>query len=548
MSNSNKKSSNSMTSSSESIDNNKSVKFSSDDNNSNNSLIINSDNTSNNDLDIDTNKISTRDDIDSKVPSNIANNIAKRMRKTSHQNFDSKPNSRSHSLKEESNVNETDNSIEQNSYQEMNSLVTQTQNQYTPHMRDKMQRKLRYYFMSPIDKWKAKRRFPFKLLIQLIKIILVTAQLMIFGFDMSSYLSQEGNMIVSFREIFLTNWDPVREVMAYPPAAGPYAIYTKEDFYSSVDYAIRQFSNISDMTIGSFGYAINTSDTNRNMSDITIRRQRYAMGDAQPSDYVYIYDNEIVNDKLIIGELYPPNDQRWFTHFSAFDYFNKHNFSLNFDRLLLIELILPLRTIYLNSLAKYDAPKCYDVNVSIVYDNTEHDGQMIVSLNAYQKRHDCDGNLSDSEDSDSEKVKRQLLNWLVIIFCFISFILCVRSLFKGQTLRKETQSFFNRFLRKSLTFHEKMDFIDLWIVMIIINDLMILTASILKMQMETQAIENSLYNTCSILLGVGNLFVWAGILRYLGFFHKYNILILTLRRAIPHVLRFTLCAILLYGY
>jgi mucolipin 3 len=108
--------------------------------------------------------------------------------------------------------------------------VTQTRSQYTPHMRDKMQRKLRYYFMNPIDKWKAKRRFPFKLLIQLIKIILVTAQLTIFGFDMSSYLSQEGNMIVSFREIFLTNWDSVREVMAYPPAAGPYAISTKEDF------------------------------------------------------------------------------------------------------------------------------------------------------------------------------------------------------------------------------------------------------------------------------------------------------------------------------
>ena len=133
----------------------------------------------------------------------------------------------------------------------------------TIHMVDRFRRKLRFYFMSPIDKWRAKRRLPFKLVIQVVKIILVTLQLLIFGFDMSSHMSQESNAIISFRELFLSNWDPVREVMTYPPAAGPYAVYSKDDFYSSVDYAVRVFSNISQLIIGSFGYAVDRNLTDR---------------------------------------------------------------------------------------------------------------------------------------------------------------------------------------------------------------------------------------------------------------------------------------------
>jgi mucolipin len=41
---------------------------------------------------------------------------------------------------------------------------------------EKMRRKLRFFFMNPIEKWRAKRRFPYKFVVQVIKIILVTVQ------------------------------------------------------------------------------------------------------------------------------------------------------------------------------------------------------------------------------------------------------------------------------------------------------------------------------------------------------------------------------------
>ncbi|CAJ0953905.1 unnamed protein product [Ranitomeya imitator] len=43
--------------------------------------------------------------------------------------------------------------------------------------------------------------------------------------------------------------------------------------------------------------------------------------------------------------------------------------------------------------------------------------------------------------------------------------------------------------------------------------------------------------------------VWLGVIRYLGFFQKYNILILTLGAALPNVIRFCCCAAMIYlGY
>lgn len=94
------------------------------------------------------------------------------------------------------------------------------------------------------------------------------------------------------------------------------------------------------------------------------------------------------------------------------------------------------------------------------------------------------------------------------------------------------------------------------------------------------------YDVCSILLGTSTLLVWLGVIRYLGFFQKYNVriswdlrvvgiysvccykstgrnaclnsnclhrfvqlLILTLRAALPNVMRFCCCVAMIYlGY
>jgi mucolipin len=43
----------------------------------------------------------------------------------------------------------------------------------------KMRNRLSFFFMNPIEKWKTRKRFPYKFLIQIIKIVLVTLQVII---------------------------------------------------------------------------------------------------------------------------------------------------------------------------------------------------------------------------------------------------------------------------------------------------------------------------------------------------------------------------------
>ncbi|VDK52746.1 unnamed protein product, partial [Gongylonema pulchrum] len=62
-----------------------------------------------------------------------------------------------------------------------------------------------------------------------------------------------------------------------------------------------------------------------------------------------------------------------------------------------------------------------------------------------------------------------------------------------------------------------------------------------------QDFDNDLFTTSGVLLGTGALLVYGGVLRYFGFFSKYNILILTLKKSLPNILRFMSCTAVLYA-
>lgn len=88
----------------------------------------------------------------------------------------------------------------------------------------------------------------------------------------------------------------------------------------------------------------------------------------------------------------------------------------------------------------------------------------------------------------------------------------------------------------------------MWFILIVINDFITIIGSSLKIQLETRHLQSTSenYDFCAIMLGTGNLLGWLGVLRYVGFFKNYNILILTLKRAFPNVIRFMICAVLMY--
>merc|ERR1719369_1786364 len=140
-----------------------------------------------------------------------------------------------------------------------------------------------------------------------------------------------------------------------------------------------------------------------------------------------------------------------------------------------------------------------------------------------------------------------IFNLMVIIISLASFYLCLRSLLRAFILRMETQYILLRNYGVALTLSEKLEFLNLWYVMICLNDCLIIGGSCIKIFLETKATTSEeLWDTCSLMLGTGNLLVWFGLLRYLGFFKTYNVLILTMKGAAPNVLRFLLCASFIY--
>lgn len=418
---------------------------------------------------------------------------------------------------------------------------------YNSNVRDRFRRKLKYHFMNPMDKWRSKGKLPWKLGLQIIKIIVVTLQLLVFGSNMSKYLTHQGNMVVTFRELFMSDWDTVREVMTYPPAAGPYAVYTKDDFYTHVNHVVTTYASLNQMSIGLFGYSDQHNVSHNNpMSVISFCKQYYAHGFADPTYFFYNYSSirnyeclDVKNESLM------PGDPLW-QDFSIEEYLSEHNFTIHFDSLLMVTMILPVNTIYLNTMDPSDEPDCYAINVTIEYDNSNHDGQVLINLLSHGHRRTCNGDISNMDDY-KKTYERVALNILVILLCSLSFCLCTRSLFRAYKLRKQAVIFFRTNFGVRLTFSDQMNFVDPWILMIICNDVLIILGSLLKLALERRLYESKHFSTCSLFLGIGNLLVWMGLLRYLGFFRKYNVLILTMKRALPNVIRFMLCTLLLYG-
>jgi hypothetical protein len=119
------------------------------------------------------------------------------------------------------------------------------QSAVTPYQEDRMRRKLQFFFMNPIEKWKAKRRFPYKFVVQVIKIILVTMQLCLFAHSRYSHINFTYDNQVSFSHLFLRGWESGMEVTSYPPETGPLSVYVKDDFYETINFAATGYSNLS---------------------------------------------------------------------------------------------------------------------------------------------------------------------------------------------------------------------------------------------------------------------------------------------------------------
>ncbi|XP_076431234.1 mucolipin-3 isoform X2 [Peromyscus maniculatus bairdii] len=295
-----------------------------------------------------------------------------------------------------------------------------------------------------------------------------------------------------------------------------------------------QYLQLRNISVGNHAY----ENKGTQQSAMAICQHFYKRGTICPGNDTFDIDPEIETECFLI-EPDEPFDIRTLGE-------NKLNLTLDFHRLLTVELQFKLKAINLQTVRHQELPDCYDFTLTITFDNKAHSGRIKISLDNDISIRECkDWHVSGSIQKNTHYM--MIFDAFVILTCLSSLVLCARSVIRGIQLQQEFVNFFLLHYKKEVSTSDQMEFINGWYIMIIISDILTIVGSILKMEIQAKSLTS--YDICSIFLGTSTMLVWLGVIRYLGFFAKYNLLILTLQAALPNVIRFCCCAAMIYlGY
>uniref|UniRef100_A0A8C9U626 Mucolipin TRP cation channel 1 n=1 Tax=Scleropages formosus TaxID=113540 RepID=A0A8C9U626_SCLFO len=378
-----------------------------------------------------------------------------------------------------------------------------------------LRRKLKYFFMSPCDKYHAKGRKPYKLGLQLLKIVIVTIQLVLFGLSNQMVVTFKEENSASFKHLFLKGYKGGSD--------STLAIYTQSDVYSHIIFTIEQYLALPETAVERYAYVYGTGV---NGSALSLCQQYYREATIDPANDTFDIDPHVIT-----------GDGPTATS-------NYKNFTLQFQKLINVTIRFQLKAINIQTIINNEIPDCYTFTITIVLDNKAHSGRVKVSLVNEASIKECtDPSVSGHADSYT----RLALDVLVAVVCLLSLVLCGRSIFRGVLLQHEYVQFFSTRLGRRVSWADRSEFINGWYILLIVGDVLTIVGSFIKMGIESKNLSS--YDVCGILLGTSTLLVWVGVIRYLSFFQKYNILIITMRAAFPSVIRFCCCVAVIYlGY
>uniref|UniRef100_A0AAQ6ABP3 Polycystin cation channel PKD1/PKD2 domain-containing protein n=1 Tax=Amphiprion ocellaris TaxID=80972 RepID=A0AAQ6ABP3_AMPOC len=385
-----------------------------------------------------------------------------------------------------------------------------------------LRRKLKYFFMSPCDKYHAKGRKPFKLGLQLLKIIIVTVQLVLFGLSNQMVVTFKEENTAAFKHLFLKGYQD----------NAPQAVHTQMEMYSHIHFAVDQYLALPQISLGRYAYVLGTG---YNGSALSLCQRFYRKGTIDPVNDTFDIDPHVLTTCIGLNPL---------TYSSGPGNGDYKNFTLEFYKLINVTIDFQLKAINIQTIINNEIPDCYTFAITIVMDNRVHSGKVKISLLNEASIKECkDPNVS----GRAESYVREFFDVLVAMVCVLSLLLCGRSILRGILLQHEYVQFFKHKLGRSVSWGDRMEFINGWYILLIISDLFTIIGSFIKIGIESKTLSS--YDVCGILLGTSTLLVWVGVIRYLSFFQKYNILIVTLRAAFPNVIRFCCCAAAIYlGY
>ncbi|KAM8745620.1 mucolipin-3 isoform 2-T2 [Acanthopagrus schlegelii] len=383
-----------------------------------------------------------------------------------------------------------------------------------------LRRKIKYYFMNPCEKYHARGRKPWKLFLQIIKIAIITIQLVSFGLSNQMVVTFKEENLMTFKHLFLKGY--------VDGGMDTYAVYRQADVYGHIDYIIRQYGHLHNITVGNHAYEKNGTF----YTPLSVCQEFYRNGTIFPGSETFEIDAQVDTDCREIYPMYQPTLRD-----------SLSDFEIHFKRMISVKITFVLKAINLQTVRHRELPDCYDFNVTITFNNKAHSGRIKIDLENDVDINECrDWKVTGAAARNINLTV--LFDCLIIITCLTSFSLCTRSVIKGIQLLFEYKHYCKNHLSKDVPWSDKSEFVNGWYILIIVSDTLTIIGSILKIEIQTKVLTS--YDVCSIFLGTGTMFVWIGVIRYMGYFRKYNILILTLRAAFPNVIRFICCAGIIY--
>ncbi|TMS14659.1 Mucolipin-1 [Larimichthys crocea] len=366
-----------------------------------------------------------------------------------------------------------------------------------------LRRKLKYFFMSPCDKYHAKGRKPFKLGLQLLKIIIVTVQLVLFGLSNQMVVTFKEENTAAFKHLFLKGYQDNT----------PQAVHTQKELYSHIYFAIEQYIALPQISLGRYAYVLGVGV---NGSALSLCQRFYRKGSIDPVNDTFDIDPLVETECLGLD---PPACG------SAPGNIDYRNFTLMFYKLINVTVDFQLKAINIQTILNNEIPDCYTFAITIVMDNKAHSGKVKISLQNQASIKECkDPNVSGhGKGLDVDELQwtqsfrrayaREFFDVLVAFVCLLSLLLCGRSIVRGILLQHEYVQFFKHKLGRSVSWGDRMEFINGWYILLIISDMFTIIGSFIKIGIESK------------------------------------ILIVTLRAAFPNVIRFCCCAAAIYlGY
>uniref|UniRef100_A0A5K3EJ61 PKD_channel domain-containing protein n=3 Tax=Mesocestoides corti TaxID=53468 RepID=A0A5K3EJ61_MESCO len=406
-----------------------------------------------------------------------------------------------------------------------------------------LRNELSYFFLSSLERWKQSGDISYTMVVQFLKLVIVTSQLLLFGSLSSTRISYGERAELSFKHMYLLDWDPQYETLPYPPSTGIYSVYSREQLYSSVGFALREF-NATELTSLN-GYSFTEAGRSVRVCTAQFEPSAASLSD---SDAVKVCRNlDLVNiskSALIDGD----HTKRLL---------DSRGLSVDFARFQSLSLYFSLNSPPIHHTDWDMSVECFQFDIEITFDNSGQTGQVMVRLQSSvleilcSAQHSGESGASSIQSfpgvSGTAPVLRRVVHLVVDLMAFnvalVSLGLCIASISHAVRLWKRTRHFFAAHYGMQLTgvFFE---FVNPWLFLVLKSDALIIAGSISKLVHNRNILEA--YRELSYLLGLGTLLVWISVLRYAEFSSQTHLLLRTIKRSVPGLLRFCACALILY--